>query len=541
MQLADQREALRANRQWVVPFEGPVDYVPRGDNLADYVYLNAAGYEQKAPSWNHFSEEEPAQIEKAERLYAQLLSLNHEITTSDDLPTEFRDPLFRKKLLSVIAGTDDIEEAWNAYNILSLIPRDEQLPPHILKIPHEYLHRLVRLFSAARRTRVLFIRLISILQLLHRSGGRVRIWQWNLLLDSAGKNWRGRRVEDFRLALGVYRDMIRGDFPGASIFNDEGEDETLEDALGEMDHGGPRPDIYTLSTLLANAARTREPSVVRHAGELLVRSGLPQSIVTQTVHLGYYTMRNELAGVRATLHKMRQQGLEFDNVAFNATMWAFAYNDRLDIACTMYRIVRHRVAPEEDEEGVTSVINWLYEKETITIPADIFPDETTYHIMIQCLAYRGDLFGCLEVFQDMLGSPAIAGGEHAAFLPTMTVFRAIFLGFFRHGSADGRSELVARRSLSIDSQRPHSWTLENLDLIFARFLELPLEQPPAATVVRWILVAFAKTSDNDARKLREVFDRLDDRFGVQRWSGPLAAMRQKIYRETGGRNNIPPR
>ncbi|KAI0069206.1 hypothetical protein BV25DRAFT_1818193 [Artomyces pyxidatus] len=210
---------------------------------------------------------------------------------------------------------------------------------------------------------------------------------------------------------------------------------------------------------------------------------------------------------------MKRHNLELDEVGFHAALWAFAYNGRLDIARTMYRIVRHRVVPEDDEDDVTAAID--------------------SHIMVQCFAYRGDFLGCSGIFQDMLSTPAEAGGEDAAFLPTMTTFRALFLGFSRHGAPDSRSP-------PIDPQQPHLWTLANLEDTFAQFLKTPLERPPRPTVVYWILVAFAKTSDNDAWKLREVFERLDDRFKVPSWGGRLERMRREIYGATGGADDIPP-
>ncbi|KAI0052610.1 hypothetical protein FA95DRAFT_1553273 [Auriscalpium vulgare] len=445
-------------------------------------------------------------------------------TSLRDHPQQYSDPEMKSHLLDVVATTDSVEDAWAAYRMLTLLPPDTSLPTANPKIPYQHLHRLVRLFATAMRTRTIFLRLLSVLSHLRQSGGRVKVWEWNLLIDCAGKGWRRTHQKDFRLALDVYADMLSGRVPGASFSHSSTDDGPVEDD----NMADRKPDIVTFTTLLAIAVRTREPSSIRHASLLLSQSGIPANVTSYTALLGYYARRNELFGVRDTLNKMHRHDIPLNQVAFNAVVWAFVYNNRMDVAGAMYRIVRHSVVPEADGEAVKAAAHWLYEKETLAIPEELAANKITYHMLIQGYAYYGDFKRCLQVFQDMLSSPVAHDDNVEAYPPTMTAFRAIFLGFFRHGTSASQAPLTTRLSLLDDTPNVHAWSLANLELLFEQFLSLPLDMRPRPGLIYWILVAFERTSGNDTEMLRVVYQRLEDRFGG-RWDGRVERMRQKIF------------
>jgi len=121
-----------------------------------------------------------------------------------------------------------------------------------------------------------------------------------------------------------------------------------------------------------------------------------------------------------------------------------------------------------------------------------------------------------------------------AFQPTITAFRAIFLGFFRHGKSPHNQQKSAHfrpRALTIGhTPDPDAWSLENLEPIFQRFLDLPDGVKPRVTVLYWIIMAFAKTSGDDFEQLRRVYAQLEDRFG-DIWGGRLGRLKAKIYED----------
>jgi hypothetical protein len=255
----------------------------------------------------------------------------------------------------------------------------------------------------------------------------------------------------------------------------------------------------------------------------------------------------------------------------------------------------------------------LAEREMVVIASGVVPDAATYHALILAYAYHGDLRACLETLTDMLSvtttttttttiappSPHLSPrrGEEddererrgrgrrqtqtqaqqaygqGAFAASLAAFRAVFLGFARHGVVEQRSTASSSSSSSSSSQNnthptsadnptssftsqkyhyyhyhhhhhhhhhhhqqgrrspftshPHSnpnashghgyggeneWTLTTLEALFARFLELPRDTPLRETTLFWLVSAFARTSGRDAAVLRRVFERVEDRF-----------------------------
>ncbi|KAH9027262.1 hypothetical protein EDB85DRAFT_1868474 [Lactarius pseudohatsudake] len=436
-------------------------------------------------------------------------------SSADALPRIYRKQSLRPRLLVVLATTQDASSAWSAYRALLVLPRSaEKARP---KVPFAHRHRLLRLLAAAPgpRARGRFAQVLSALRALHDAGGTVQRWQWNLLVDCAGKEgWRRPREEHFRAALALLGEMRAG------RHHEDGSGGGLAHALV--------PDIYSYTTLIAHAVRTGAPAAVRHATQLLARAGLSPGVHAHTALLCFFARRGDLAGVRETLFRMRRDGAGagLEQVPFNAVLWAFAYNGRLDVARAMYRVVcARRASPEEsdvgqrerEEEEEEAEAAALAEREMVLVARDVVPDTATYHILIQACAYHGDLRGCLEMLADMLSSTSAAS--------RLTAFRAIFLGFARHGVR------------SLPTPPSSEWTLVALEAIFERFLELELAQDtrPRENMLFWLVSAFARTSGEDADVLRRVFERVEGRFGYV-WTssgtagggGRLARIREKF-------------
>ena len=512
----------------------------------------------------------------------------HATTTSepDALPRIYRKQSLRPRLLAILANTQDAASAWAAYRALLAFPRsaDKARP----KVPLPHRHRLLRLLAATPRPRPRgrYAQVLAVLRALQDMGGTIQQWEWNLLLDCAGKEgWRRPREEHFRAALALLAEMravateAYHALPGVPEVAPGGEERKRKTiGIGAGGAGGDvggrtttttaTPDIFSYTTLLAHAVRTRAPAAVRHAAQLLARAGLAPGPYAHTALLCFFAQRRDLAGVRDTLFRMRRQeegGAGLAQVAFNVVLWAFAYNGRLDVARAMYRVVRARVVPlaecrrpeEEEEEDVAVLESTLAEREMIVVAPEVIPDTATYHILIQAYAYHGDLRASVETLTDMLSAstPHLLHGNQnhhhhhrhrqqeeqetsshvtAPRRSSLTAFRAIFLGFARHGvlsphaftSAPSSESLVGISSSSSSSE----WTLATLEALFARFLELPHDTPLRETVLFWLVSAFARTSGNDAAVLRDVFKRVEDRFGCGHgWSGRLARIREKVF------------
>jgi hypothetical protein len=133
---------------------------------------------------------------------------------------------------------------------------------------------------------------------------------------------------------------------------------------------------------------------------------------------------------------------------------------------------------------------------------------------------------------DMLSSPdpvAVWRGEdegQVKFAPIMPIFRAIFLGFYRH-TPDPRQPKPTR----IRPFNQKHWNIHNLNAIYKSFLELPGDQKPEDRLFYWIIMAFAKASGYDTNKLRNVWKRLEKRFGDD-WGQRLRKLRKSIYGNT---------
>lgn len=442
-------------------------------------------------------------------------------------------------LLNIMATTTSAWDAWAAYEHLKTL----QSLGHVANIPISLLRRLSRLLSQTKpRTRPLFLRLLSVLSDLHRRGSPVQLWQWNALIDCAGRGWRKTRSEEFKNALEVFEDLITQRAPGATFSEDGNE------SYRPMRAFAPRqnivPDIVTFTTLVNIAGRTKDEQAIHYAMSLLGKAGLAPNRITYLSLIRYFTRTKQLSSVQSTLHTMKEKGEELGPDGVNACIWAYGYNGRVDIASTIYRVLRHQYLPEDGEEAkaVQDAIKRLSTSEAIDIPPALIPDATTYHTLIQVYAYHGDFNRCIQTFIAMISFPdnvsiiadrmrATSPTEAGVGSPTLTAYRAIFLGFARHGQLSTREK---KRSSYIGSQEPSPWNEKNLYTLFHAFLRLPNDVKPSERTIYWLLMGFCSTIGQPSIprhriQLRHIWEHLETRFGGG-WGGRLERLRKEIYK-----------
>ncbi|KAF8631130.1 hypothetical protein AX15_002477 [Amanita polypyramis BW_CC] len=447
----------------------------------------------------------------------------------------------RDKLLRVLESTVSAPEAWDAYTTLcNMIPDNHDVANEPF-IPFAHLHRLCRLLSSNRpKTHLQFLRLLSASNFIRGTGGRIHLHEWNAIIDHAGKGWRKVRPEDWESALSLYNDMINGHPPGTML------DGSIPASEDDKIHA-LKPDVYTFNSLLNIAVEITEPSAVRRVTALLDEAGITPNRITYLTLLKYYGRTGHMSGVRSTILRMKEQGLELGLDGINACMWAYGQNGRHDLVKSVYRLLRHNMSPEQDmgvHDDPLALAQHLEEEEYVRGLGDLTPDETTFATVIQIMAYHGDLFTTLNVFIDMLvffpvlPNTGVERDDPPIAVTLMnTVFRAIFLGFSRHGIPPLQDEksLPPRLRISNPPGRPR-WSLQNLQTVFDVFLNLPKEVRASRATLHWIMQAFDTTSGNDEVILREAWKRLDERFGMC-WVAPtnrLATWKRRLFPEIGG-------
>ena len=470
--------------------------------------------------------------------------------------------LFLSKHLDSIAKSKVIEDIWGSYVALTRLqvesPIVREFFPHL---PFAHLHRMTRVFASNRpKTRTQFIRLLSVMTSIHSAGGETKIFEWNALIHQAGKGLRNTTAEDYANSISIFNDMVARRQPGSGITGDYMSDSGHE-------QGPPmQPDIFTYSTLLSIAANTLDGTVLHRAASLLRASGLPPNRITHLALLRFYTETKRLSGIRSTLFKMKQQGLELGIDGLNACMWAYSRNDRPDIVSVIYHVLRYNAAPELylDNEDITETSRRLQLDECIEITPDLKPDEITFTIMVQAMAYHGNYLLAVQAFMDMLSSDTIVSDESGqpksiTYSPDLPAFRALFLGFCRHAKNPAGRQPEASSLLGSNyvrhgdrffdsstylptSEDEPTWTLDNLTSIFDIFLSLPETMSPSGATFYWILAAFDKASGHNVELLREIWLALEQRFeGTYGLSGRrMQRIKKELFGQTSIRSNSPP-
>lgn len=427
----------------------------------------------------------------------------------------------RQKLLRILLTARTVSEAWGAYE--DLITEYPYNPLRKPAIPYGHLHCLAgRLAAVKPRTRSLYLKFASVLATLRRTGGRVYIWEWNTLIDCAGKQWRKTSLTDYRAALDILNDMKT---PPHLLDRSTSDDPVIPfpRPSPQASWAPVKPDATTYTVLLSIAVRSKQHAAIRHALKLLRLSGFSPTRYTHLIMLAFYARTNQLSEVRSTLRRMQQQGVEVSLVGLNTCIWAFSSNGRMDLAYLIYRVLRHNVAPETGSKAdeVAAAARYLKDTEWLDIPPNLIPNQAVYTSMIQCSAYQGNMVQALHVFADMLSMPS----PHP---PSLAAFRAIFLGFYRHGRKLGPANFTG----NLTTREQHlpelsSWNLENLKLIFKAFMDLPEGYKLNGRIVYWIIVAFGRLSGNNPTVMHDVWEQLEGKYG-RNWGGRLARVGRAI-------------
>ena len=486
--------------------------------------------------------QDPSEIDFSEEFQSPILVA--------PIPTTFTQDHERARLLNLMGTTQSFNEAWDAYRALSSHPLAED--PTLNKYPSRHLHRLVSLLATIRpRTRKVYLSLVSIMSTLRASGHPIYVWEWNLLMDASAKGWRKTRFEDYRTSLRVFNDMLAyqkevleshdSQQIGRNVRSSSHVDETI------LLHNTLGPDIYSYTTLISHAARTLSPQALEHARSLLNSAGIIPNCVTLLAQLRLHTHHNQMFAVRRTIAEIRDRGFTLDIYGVNSIIRAFAWNEDMEVADSIYRVLRSNVDAGGSEdglfdgvnEGITATARFLDEVENIIIPPMMVPNRITYTLLVQAYAYQGDLTRALQVFADMLSSTdpiATWRGEVGAvarFPPVMQIFRAIFLGFYRHGvDPTGSTTHYRGHHIIRGTHGPGlDWDLGNLYTIYKGFLELSTNQKPGDRVVYWLIMAFEKCSGGDYWRMKEVWATLEGRWG-DRWGARLRRVRKAIYHNT---------
>jgi hypothetical protein len=413
-------------------------------------------------------------LEEGNRCESSETQLNHS-----------QDPPLRSSSLRTIRTTQDTEIAWEAYRTLLQLP----LPTNEHKpiIPYAYLHRLSRLFARARpKTRTNFLRHVSVLLTLHKSGGQVHLHEWNAILHSVGKGWRKGNKEDYLNSLGIFLDMVEGRSPAATFLggmppldlppiplpslsaspssnSPSSDDRTLPSNVGK--NNNPKPDIFSYTTLLSAASRSHDHSSFLHAVKHFQASGLRPSRITHLSMLRYYTNAQNQKGVKSVLGEMMKHRHSLGIDGMNAALWAYIRCEVIKPLPIAYRLMRHSIRnlsrPNVNLQESLESGGW-YERHRLSLKTDynmvvephLVPNQVTFCMVSQVLAHHGDLTGALTVFTDMLlasnrevGAPVkypkdgklsadLAASRFRTYEPPMVMFRGLFLGFARHGTPD---------------------------------------------------------------------------------------------------------
>lgn len=433
-------------------------------------------------------------------------------------------------LIHIIERSTSATDVWQAYTELREYYDQNQSPSAGLLARH-HLHRLIRVLSENRpKTRTQFIRLLDVIQFLQKCGGKVQLHEWNALIHNAGRGWRKTRVEDFQLVMDMYNDMVTGAPAGTTMAGSIYDNAPLQ---GKPVH----PDIITFTSVLDIAARTLHAPSIRRATGLLHDASLSPNRITHLSMLRYFVLTRQLSGVRSTVLKMKEQGLELGIDGLNACIWAYSRAGDLEMVRNIYRVLRHRIWPEDQKAEVDAIMRQLKSEEAIDIEPHLVPDEITFFEVVQAMAYHGDLLGSLNALTDMLSAPSSTKPNIQAditnappYPSTMPAFRAIFLGFAKHGVPQIDHSAAIRHS-TLDTFRSTRWNHQSLISLFEVFMGRPECARPSRSVIYWIVVAFMKTSMHDPTAIREVWLRMESRFNGP-WGGRdnrLQRLRQMIF------------
>ncbi|KAH7100600.1 hypothetical protein BKA62DRAFT_619920 [Auriculariales sp. MPI-PUGE-AT-0066] len=433
--------------------------------------------------------------------------------------------------------TTDPEAAWLVYNFLQ--KNNWRVRTHIIR-------KLVTLIGKAPPRRTHFLRLLSLVNAIRARDEFVYANEWNRVIAASSKGRRGHRVDNYDAALGLYNEMLEY-FVSQRDKSAKLRSSSIAEGFRPAQTG---PDLQTYHILLNIAVLTQSRNTVRHATVLLLESGIASTARTHAIMIPFYGNHGRLGAIRNTLQNILNEDPDnLDIGAVNSVIWAYAKSGELKLAMDIYRALQSHTTRHHGGMGTEQINSTgsFVESLNLTFPRTLRPDAITYSCLAQAFAYHGDLYGALRIFRDFLQSPVTPGAsddedavpnhpddEPRLYASVMPIYRAVFLGFARHASTPVAT-LVAARSGSLSerlanlTEAPTPWTWQTFDQLFTTFLELdPRVDMPSERLVFWILVAVAKTTACDVRKMWSASQRIQKAFGEVKWRGRLQRMLDQI-------------
>ncbi|KAG6813455.1 hypothetical protein H0H92_010789 [Tricholoma furcatifolium] len=431
-------------------------------------------------------------------------------------------------------NTSSFDDAWNAYT---------ELVEHDFHVHRTLLHRLVRIISRQRpKAHREYMCLLAVLKHLRAAGGTIHLHEWNSLISAARMGLRHPTVKQFEAALGFFRDMTKGRAPGTTLDLESGF--IHEDIVETKDP--VQPDIYTYTTLLVLAVKTRDMKCLSHARSLLERSGIPPNRFTHLALVPYFSSTGQPGAIRSTLLRLEQDNMQLGLDGINALLAVYGENEQFDVVMMIYRLLKHNLVPDVDNESENDRLNeyrrQLRAEEFIVVPDYLVPNEVTYTSMIQIMSYHGHLSAALTILTDMLaalnterGAPLIRDAD-GTLKPTRyearsAVFRALFLGFHRY-------LLKFPTEGSRRSDEANEFTLQNLQQIFDLFMRMPPEVHVKHTVFYWVIVAFERLSGGDLELVRDVWRQLEGKFQGTLGGNRLRRLKMSFFPEDSGSSSL---
>ncbi|KAG8952781.1 hypothetical protein FRC04_003705 [Tulasnella sp. 424] len=409
-------------------------------------------------------------------------------------------------------------------------------------VPTGLLHSLFALLAGAKpQTRLHYIRMKELAEVLRRrSPGSLREWEWNAMVNAAGRGFRKTTAEDYRAATGVVEEWeaeIR-------LLKDMGYPPATVSSTDGLEHAGFAPSITTYNILTSIAARTGSRSLYQDALHRLEQFTGTRDAVTHLARITHYRKNGQLDQIPPLLEEMTTAGWPLHTDGANAVIWAYASNGHLDTARQIYNIMIPNIlsSPQQHPPSTLPDPPVSPSNPILSIPSiskslrHVPPDHRTYVMMLQAYSQAGQLASALDILQDYLTAISAADDSRtslskASFVRTgdkqMTAaFRGLFLGFIKHGAATsprlskrafvGMSLKEAASALLLDMAPPkaesessvpdaiaNQFNTESLLSLFRFYIILtasyiseanhPLPLPPTQ-FVRTILLAFKNTA-----------------------------------------------
>ncbi|KAG8909563.1 hypothetical protein FRC01_006858, partial [Tulasnella sp. 417] len=411
-------------------------------------------------------------------------------------------------------------------------------------VPTGLIHSLFALLAGARpQTRLHYIRMKELAEVLRRRGhGSLREWEWNALVNAAGRGFRKTTAEDYRAATGVLEEWEAE----MRLLKETGHQSAAAGGAGGSDLGELAPSTKTYNILISIAARTGSRTLYQDALRRLERFTGPPDAVTYLARITHYRKNGQLDQIPPLLEKMTTNGWPLQTDGANAVIWAYASNGQLEIARQIYDTMiaalpipssAQHPPPSGSQDRLVFPSNPILSNPSISKSfLDIHPDHRTYIMMLQAYAQAGQLAPALDILQDYLTAISAADDSRTSLPKTVRVragdkqltaaFRGLFLGFVKHGNATtqplskrafvGMSLKEAASALLLDmapaaaqSEKPVpdgtacQFKTESLLSLFRFYITLttsyiseanhPIPLPPTQ-FVRTILLAFKNTA-----------------------------------------------